>query len=153
MQFFRSSLSRLALSALVFGSTVAIAPKAVEARQPCGSFTINWGGTVRQGDILNCALEWNSGAGRSDRYYLDIKKSKIVDNFRTFELSFPKEFDGEVNDEKIRVRVNGKEVDLIAEETSWDPAAAPIASNTQRTREAVSTIENAVYCPICTRFC
>lgn len=143
MQFFRSSLSRLAFSAMVGLTTVAIAPEAVDARQPCGSFTINWGGTVRPGDILDCAVEWNSGPRRSDRYYLDIKKSKIVDNFRSFELSFPKEFDGEVNDEKIRVRVNGKEVDLIAEETSWDPTTAPVQSNAQRTRAAVSSIENA----------
>ncbi len=143
MQFLRSPLSRLAIATTLFGSTLAIAPQNVEARQPCGSFTINWGGTVRQSDILSCAVEWNSGAGRSDRYYLDIKKSKIFDRMRIFELSFPKEFDGEVNDEKIRVRVNGEEVELVAEETAWDPAASPVISNAQRTSEAVETIENA----------
>ncbi|OKH19391.1 DUF2808 domain-containing protein [[Limnothrix rosea] IAM M-220] len=143
MQLLRSSLSQLAIATTLLGSTWAIAPQVVEARQPCGSFTINWGGTVRQSDILSCAVEWNSGAGRSDRYYLDIKKSKISDNFRTFELSFPKEFDGEVNDEKIRVRVNGKEVELVTEETTWDPIAAPILSNAQRTSDAVANIENA----------
>lgn len=143
MQFLRSPLSRLAIATTLISSTLAITPQVVEARKPCGSFTINWGGTVRQSDILSCAVEWNSGAGRSDRYYLDIKKSKIFDNFRTFELSFPKEFDGEVNDEKIRVRVNGKEVELVAEETAWDPVAAPILSNAQRTRETINAIENA----------
>ncbi|AFY39439.1 hypothetical protein Lepto7376_3210 [[Leptolyngbya] sp. PCC 7376] len=143
MQFFRSTLSRLAIATTLLGSTLAIIPQAVEARQPCGSFTINWGGTVRQGDILKCAVEWNTGAGRNDRYYLDIKKSKISDNFRTFELSFPKEFDGEINDEKIRVRVNGKEVELIAEDTAWDPVASPVLSNTQSSSETVANIENA----------
>lgn len=150
MQFLRSSLSRLALSTLVLGATVAIAPEAVDARQPCGSFTLNWGGTVRPGDILECAVEWNSGPRRSDRYYLDIKKSKIVDNFQTFELSFPGNFDGEINiddEEDIHVKVNGREVELIMEETQWDPVYEPVGTTQMTQEETSDPVEGIVVTP------
>lgn len=131
MQFFRSSLSRLAIATTLIGTSFAITPNAVEARQSCGSFTINWGGTVSQRDMLRCAVEYNTGAGRSDRYYLDIKKEKIRDNFQTFELSFPKDFDGRVDAEKIRVMINGKRVELNTAETAWDPDSRVITGATQ----------------------
>lgn len=131
MQFFRSSLSRLAIATTLIGTSFAIAPNAVEARQPCGSFTINWGGTISQRDMLKCAIEYNTGAGRSDRYYLEIKKDKIRDNFQTFEISFPKEFDGSVDAKKIRVLVNGKRVELNQESTAWDPDTMVVTGATQ----------------------
>jgi len=141
MQFFRSSLSRLAIATTLLGSSWAILPNAVEAREPCGSFTINWGGTIRQSDILTCAVEYNSGARRSDRYYLEIKKSKIQDNFQNFELSFPKNFDGEVNDQRIRVLVNGKEVELVEAETRWDPDSLPSDNARQTPQEIVDSLD------------
>jgi Protein of unknown function (DUF2808) len=143
MQFLRSALSRLAIATTLVGASLAIAPQLVEARQPCGSFTINWGGTVRQEDILKCAVEYNTGARHNDRYYLEIKKSKITDNFKVFEISFPEDFDGKINAEKIRVRVNGKEVALVPSETVWDPTSAPTISNTERTNDIVTNIESA----------
>lgn len=143
MQFFRSSLTRLAIATTLLGTGWAVLPNAVEARQPCGSFTINWGGTIRQGDILKCAVEYNSGARRSDRYYLEIKKAKIQDNFQNFELSFPEDFDGEVNDQRIRVLVNGKEVDLIEEETRWDPDSLPSDNAQQSPQEIVDSLNTA----------
>jgi hypothetical protein len=143
MQFLRSTLSRLAIATTLFGASLAIAPQLVEARQPCGSFTINWGGTVRQEDILKCAVEYNTGARHNDRYYLEIKKSKITDKFKVFEINFPADFDGRINAEKIRVRVNGKEVALVPSETVWDATSAPTANNIERTNEIVTNIENA----------
>lgn len=141
MQFFRSSLTRLAIATTLLGTGWTILlPNTVEAREPCGSFTINWGGTIRQADILTCAVEYNSGARRSDRYYLEIKKTKIQDNFQNFELSFPKDFDGEVNDQRIRVLVNGKEVDLVAEETRWDPDSLPSDNARQSPQEIVESL-------------
>lgn len=131
MQFFRSSLSRLAIATTLIGTSFAIAPHAAEARQPCGSFTINWGGTISQRDMLKCAVEYNTGAGRSDRYYLEIKKDKIRDNFQSFEISFPKDFDGSVDAEKIRVLVNGKRVELNTAETAWDPDKMLVTGATQ----------------------
>ncbi|AMA08741.1 DUF2808 domain-containing protein [Picosynechococcus sp. PCC 73109] len=125
MQLFRSPLSRLAIATTLLSSSLTFMPQMAEARQPCGSFTINWGGTIPQGDILKCAVEYNSGARRRDRYYLEIKKSKIVDRFQTFELSFPEDFDGRVDDAKIRVRVNGREVALNEAATAWDPDSLP----------------------------
>ncbi len=126
MQLFRSPLSRLAIATTLLSSSLTFfMPQMAEARQPCGSFTINWGGTIPQGDILKCAVEYNSGARRRDRYYLEIKKSKIVDRFQTFELSFPDDFDGRVDDTKIRVRVNGREVALNEAATAWDPDSLP----------------------------
>ncbi|MGB2926133.1 MAG: DUF2808 domain-containing protein [Limnothrix sp.] len=147
MQFFRSSISRLAIATTLLGTSWAIAPEVVDARQPCGSFTINWGGTVRQSDILSCAVEYNTGARRNDRYYLDIKKSKIQDGFKTFELSFPKEFDGEIDEERIRVKVNGKEVELIAEETRWDPDSLPNQPVVQTPQETFDNIASAAPSP------
>lgn len=147
MQFFRSSLSRLAIATTLMGASLAIAPQLVEARQPCGSFTINWGGTIRQEDILKCAVEYNTGARHFDRYYLEIKKSKITDSFKVFEISFPEDFDGKINAEKIRVLVNGEEVALVPSETLWDPVATPIATNVERTSEIVNNIESAAKPP------
>ncbi|MEB3225498.1 MAG: DUF2808 domain-containing protein [Synechococcus sp.] len=125
MQFLRSSLSHLAIATTLLGSSLILMAPSAEARTPCGSFTINWGGTIPQGDILKCAVEYNSGARRRDRYYLEIKKAKIVDRFQTFELSFPEDFDGNIDDTKIRVRVNGREVALNQDATAWDPDSLP----------------------------
>ncbi|MBV5260236.1 DUF2808 domain-containing protein [Synechococcus moorigangaii CMS01] len=138
MQFLRSPLSRLAIATTLLGSSLTFAPQIAEARQSCGSFTLNWGGTIPQGDILKCAVEYNSGARRRDRYYLEIRKSKIVDRFQTFELSFPEDFDGRVDDTKVRVRVNGREVAL--NEAAWDPDSLP-ENTAQRSRTILNNLD------------
>ncbi|BAW96091.1 hypothetical protein NIES970_10120 [[Synechococcus] sp. NIES-970] len=125
MQFLRSPLSRLAIATLLFGSGLTLMPQAADARKTCGSFTFNWGGTIPQGDILKCAVEYDSGARRRDRYYLEIRKSKVTDRFQTFELSFPDDFDGQINDTQVRVRINGREVALNQDATAWDPQSLP----------------------------
>ncbi len=150
MRFLHVSLSRLAIAATILGAGVGFAPTAVEAREPCGSFTINWGGTVSQGDILKCAAEYGTGAGHRDRYYLEIKGSKIQDNFQAFEISFPENFDGRVNAEKIRVFVNDKQVELVPEQTLWDPSTVPNVIGTTPTRKPANSDDDSSDIPAIT---
>ncbi|WP_234991313.1 hypothetical protein [Synechococcus sp. 7002] len=56
MQLFRSPLSRLAIATTLLSSSLTFMPQMAEARQPCGSFTINWGGRFPKGTFSSVPL-------------------------------------------------------------------------------------------------